>query len=145
MLMPDVNVLVYAHRVDAEQHDAALSWLDAVANGDAPFALSAAVATGFVRVVTNKTIFPARPSTVAEAIDFVDELHSADGCRWVSAGPEHWRVFSRLCAEARATGKHVADAVHAATAIEHGCTLASVDGDFARFQKLGLQWLSLDW
>lgn len=144
MLMPDVNVLVYAHRRDTEQHRPAYEWLEALANGDAPFALSTAVATGFFRVVTNRSVFES-PSSTGEALDFVDELLASQNCRWVSAGPEHWRIFSRLCATTRATGKHAADAAHAATAIEHGCTLASVDGDFARFEKAGLRRLRLDW
>lgn len=144
MLMPDVNVLVYAYRPEATQHVTALRWLDALANGDVPFALSMAVATGFVRIVTSRSIFD-RPSPLPEAFDFVDELMASDVCRPISAGAEHWRIFSRLCTSIRATGKHVADAAHAATAIEHGCTLASVDGDFARFEKGGLRWLPLDW
>ena len=47
-------------------------------------------------------------------------------------------VFERLCRDAEATGKLVADAQHAAIAIEHGCTLVSTDSDFDRFP--GLRW-----
>ena len=52
--------------------------------------------------------------------------------RWVL------RLFERLCRESRATGKLVADAQHAAVAVEHGCTLVSTDADFSRFP--GLRW-----
>jgi uncharacterized protein len=74
-----------------------------------------------------------------------DELLAAKSCRWVAHGPEHWKIFSRLCSSTRVTGKLAADAVHAATAIEHGCTLASVDRDFAKFEKAGLRRVMLDW
>ncbi|MDE0679606.1 MAG: PIN domain-containing protein [Gammaproteobacteria bacterium] len=40
--------------------------------------------------------------------------------------------------DARATGKLVADAQHAAIAVEHGCTLVSTDSDFSRFA--GVRW-----
>ncbi len=35
-----------------------------------------------------------------------------------------------------ATGKLLADAQHAAVAIEHGCTLVTCDSDFSRFPRL---------
>ena len=38
MLMPDVNLLVYAHRVEALEHDQARGWLEALASGRRPFA-----------------------------------------------------------------------------------------------------------
>lgn len=145
MLMPDVNILVYAYRVESEQHPAASAWLDALANGDAPFALSTGVATGFVRVVTGTSVFASKPSPMAAALEFVDELFAAESCRWVSPAAEHWRLFSRLCTATRSKGKTAADAVHAAVAIENGCTLASCDRDFERFAEHGLRWLHLDW
>lgn len=143
MWMPDVNVLVYAHRADTVQHAAAHDWLESVANSDQPFALSALVAVGFVRVVTGKVVFSTKPSSMPAALDFVDELMSAAGCRWTAPGPDHWRIFSRLCSAGRATGKHAADAQHAAVAIENGCTLASADQDFTRFSAHGLRWKHL--
>lgn len=58
MLMPDVNVLVYAHRADLEAHRPYREWLADLVNGPEPFGLSILVAVGFVRVVTNRRIFP---------------------------------------------------------------------------------------
>lgn len=143
MLMPDVNVLVYAHRADTSQHRSALNWIDGLARVDGPFALSALTATGFVRVVTGRTVFASDPSPLSEAMEFVDELMAAENCRWVSPGPEHWKIFSRLCLATRSTGKNAADAQHAAIALEHGCTLASADLDFKRFATEGLRWSHL--
>ncbi len=53
MLMPDVNVIVYAHRADETVHEAYKRWLTDLVNGRQPFALSVLVAVGFVRIVTN--------------------------------------------------------------------------------------------
>ncbi|MYF03810.1 MAG: type II toxin-antitoxin system VapC family toxin, partial [Holophagales bacterium] len=47
--------------------------------------------------------------------------------------------LERLCRQADARGKLVADAQHAAVAMEHGCTIVSTDADFDRFA--GLRWL----
>lgn len=45
-------------------------------------------------------------------------------------------ALAELCRSARARGKLVADAYHAALAIEHGCEFATTDGDFAWFVGL---------
>lgn len=54
------------------------------------------------------------------------------------AGLEHWRIFRTLLSETNAAGKLVADAYHAALAIEQGCEWLSADADFGRFR--GLRW-----
>jgi toxin-antitoxin system PIN domain toxin len=138
--MPDVNMLVYAHREDSTHHRRAFKWLDRLVLSDSPFAVSSLVAVGFVRVVTHTSVFPDRPSSLAIALEFVEELLSADGCRLLMPGPEHWKIFSRLCSSSGARGKHVADAQHAAIAIEWGCTLVTADSDFQRFDSHGLDW-----
>jgi hypothetical protein len=45
-------------------------------------------------------------------------------------------IYAHLCRGAGATPKLVADAQHAALAIDHGRTFVTTDGDFARFQRL---------
>lgn len=53
MLLPDVNVLVYAHRADAPEHGRYADWLRRLATGSEPFGLSELGASGFVRVVAD--------------------------------------------------------------------------------------------
>jgi uncharacterized protein len=138
MLAPDVNVLVYAHRVESPDHRRYAEWLTHMATGPEPFGLSDLVCSGFVRIVTNPRIW--RPATEpAPALAFVDRLRRRRGCRLLVPGSGTWAVFSRLVAAATARGKLVADAYLAALAIEHGCTLATCDGDFARFSDL--RWM----
>ncbi len=137
MLMPDVNILVYAHREDTREHLEHAEWLSELATGDEPFALSELVLQGFVRVVTNPKIL-ARPSSLDQAFVFVEELRRCPTCHLVRPGPRHWNIFVNLCRRARASGGLVADAYHAAVAIEHGCEWVTNDTDFARFP--GLRW-----
>ncbi|MCC6766181.1 MAG: type II toxin-antitoxin system VapC family toxin [Deltaproteobacteria bacterium] len=135
MLAPDVNVLVYAHRVESPDHGRYAAWLTKVATGSEPFGLSDLVCSGFVRIVTNPRIWrPATDPTVAVA--FVDRLRRRRGCRLLAPGAGTWTVFTRLVEDAAARGKLVADAYLAALAIEHGCTLATCDADFSRFTDL---------
>lgn len=137
MVLPDVNVLVYAHREDTPDHERYASWLVAVATGEARFACSDLVLSGFVRVVTNRRVFPV-PTPLATALAFCSALRSMPACTVVRPGETHWSIFDRLCRETGATGKLVADAWHAALAIEHACEWTTTDGDFARFR--GLRW-----
>lgn len=53
MQMPDVNILVYAHRREDPSHEFYRAWVEHLANGSEPFALSALVAVAFVRIVTH--------------------------------------------------------------------------------------------
>jgi len=137
MVLHDVSVLVYAHRDDVREHEAYARYLEHVATGEAPFATSPLVLSGFVRVVTNPRVFP-DPTPTRIAFDFCTSLLDRPNCRVVQPGPTHWGIFVRLCGEAGATGKLVLDAFHAALAIEHGCVWVSTDGDYARFP--GLDW-----
>ena len=138
MLVPDVNVLIYAHRTDScDDHTAYAKWLTDVATNFEPFALSSLALSGLVRIVTNSRIFR-RPSTLDEVFSFIDELAGRPNARVIHPGPLHLEIFEDLCRRSGATAKLAADAQHAAVAIEHGCTLITTDSDFDRFP--GLRW-----
>src|SRR3990172_2276560 len=137
--MPDVNVLVYAHREDETTHAAYRRWLETLVNGSEPFAPSALVAVGFVRIVTNPRIF-STPTPLPTALAVIDELHAHPRCRFAVPRDDHWERCADLCRKTGATGKHVADAQHAALALAEGCTWVTRDGDFARFAPHGLRW-----
>jgi toxin-antitoxin system PIN domain toxin len=141
MLMPDVNVLVYAHREESPGHERYASWLTEVATRSEPFAISELAAHGFVRIVTNPKIFDP-PSSSKQAFDFLEALLARPGGYLIRPGEGHWSIFRRLCDKPGIRGKLVADAVHAALAIESGCEWVSADTDFARFDP-PLRWLHL--
>jgi uncharacterized protein len=135
MLAPDVNVLVYAHRTESPDHPRYADWVRQLARGPEPFGFSDVVASGFVRIVTNQRLW--RPATEpSQALAFVDRLRRRRSCRLLAPGSGTWAIFSRLVEGSGARGKLVADAYLAALAIEHGCTRATCDSDFARFADL---------
>lgn len=142
MLMPDVNVLVYAHRSELDHHGWYRGWLEDAMNGPTPLAFSTSSLMGFVRVVTNRRAF-AVPTPLPIATGVVDALVGHPRSRVVGPGPRHWALARDLCLATNATGKLVADAAHAAIAIEAGCTWVSRDRDFARFEQRGLRWQHL--
>lgn len=135
VLLPDVNVLIYAHRAEAPEHERYAEWLRELARGPEPFALSDLGASAFVRIVTHTRIWE-EPTTVEDAFEFLARLRRRSNARLLTHGPASWDIFEQLCLAARARGKLVADAYHAALAIEHGCDFVTADGDFARFAGL---------
>lgn len=142
MRMPDVNVLVYAHRRDEAVHEAYRDWLEQLVNAPEPFGLSTLVVAGFLRIVTNGRIYE-EPTPLPVALAMIEALSERENCRVLTPGPGHLRLFVRFCREASATGKLVADAQHAAVAVEHGCEWITRDEDFARFEGSGLRWSRL--
>ena len=135
MVLPDVNVLVYAHREETAHHVTCRTWLEEVVNGDEAYAMSELVLSGFVRVVTHPKVFK-RPSPIGDAMTFARQLREQPNCVGVQPGPRHWEIFARLCIETGVKGNLVPDAYLAALAIESGCEWVSTDRDFSRFREL---------
>ena len=135
MVLPDVNVLVYAHRRDSAHHDQARSWLAAMLASDQAYGMSELVVAAFIRIVTHNRIFNP-PSTLDQALAFASDLLTPDHAVPVSPGARHWEIFEKLCRASAVKGNLVTDAYFAALAIESGCEWISTDGDYARFQDL---------
>jgi toxin-antitoxin system PIN domain toxin len=138
MILPDVNVLVYSFRREAENHERYASWLAALVAGADELALHDLPLLGFVRIVTNSRIVPTVTPT-ALALDFVARLRSARRARWLSPAAPSWSRFGELVDEDRGiTGNVTPDGYLAALALANGCRLATADRGFRRFP--GLDW-----
>ncbi len=137
MVLPDVNILVYAHRQDTPEHAPARRWLEGVLASDQAYGMSDLVLSGFLRVVTHPRVF-GKPSTLKAASAFAGEVRDRPNCVPVTPGPRHWEIFIRLCGAAKVSGNLVPDAYFAALAIESGCEWITTDRDYARFS--GLRW-----
>jgi toxin-antitoxin system PIN domain toxin len=137
MILPDVNVLLYAFRRDSRDHEAYRGWLESVVNGEMAYGMSPQVLAGVIRVATHPRIFQ-RPSRLSDAMAFVSVLLEQPHCQTIHPGNRHWTIFQDLLRRADAAGNVVQDAWFAALAIEAGCEWISTDRDFARFE--GLHW-----
>jgi len=137
MILPDVNVLVYAHSEKAPDHRRFKDWLERVIHGDEAYGVSDLVLSGFLRIVTNPRIFTP-PSPISDALAFAERIRSQPHCIVVAPGPRHWELFTGLCQAVGARGNLIPDAYLAALAIESGSEWVTTDGDYARFP--GLRW-----
>jgi len=135
MRLVDVNVLVYAFRVDAPGHAEHRAWLQGLVDSDEAYAVSDQVLSGFLRIVTHPRVFhPATP--IEAALRFVAAFRDRPNALPIAPGARHWEIFTRLCQEVGAKGNLVPDAWLAALAIERGCEFITTDRDFARFPSL---------
>ena len=137
MIVPDVNVLVYAARGDADRHAEYRDWLVNAMRGHEPVGISELVLSGVVRVLTHPRIF-AVPMSLSDALSFVESLRLQSSAVALRPGARHWSLFRTLCHDGAARGNLVADAYHAALVLEVGAEWITTDRDFARFP--GLRW-----
>jgi len=132
----DTNILIYAHRGETELHDKAASKLIALAEGTERWALPVFCVTEFLRVATHPRVFNP-PSTVAQAIAFVERIASAPGCELIRPGPDFLEHLADAAHRADARGNLMFDAQIAALCRENGIdTVLTNDRDFDRFEPL---------
>jgi toxin-antitoxin system PIN domain toxin len=135
VLLPDLNVLIGAHRADSPLHRECRDWLRSVYAGEETFGLCAPILIGLVRILTHPRVFTP-PDTHDQAFAFVHSLLGHPNAVVLNPGREHVRLFEDLCRKADARGDLVTDAYLAALAVETGAVLVSADRDFARFPGL---------
>ena len=135
MLLLDVNVVLAAHRDDHPHHQAVRPWFDDLLLNDRPFSVPASVWASFLRLATNRRIF-ADPTPRPEAFAFLQAVEAQPHHLVVAPGPRHLTLLEQLCDEGDAMGDLVPDAVLAAIAAEHSCTVVTLDHDFARFPSV---------
>ena len=135
MILIDANILLYASNTAAAEHAKARDWLDRQLGGMARVGLPWLTLLAFLRIATNPRAFP-RAMTMALAWRQVSEWLACEPT-WIPGPTErHSEILGELLALPGVQGNLVPDAHLAALAIEHGLTLCTTDGDFARFPRL---------
>jgi toxin-antitoxin system PIN domain toxin len=137
LILVDANLLLYAANRAAPEHEMARAWLDERLNGTTRIGLSWPSLLAFVRIASNPTIVR-QAVPPFEAWQQVKEWLALNVVWIPQPTLRHSEVLERLLAMPAMTSRLVPDAHLAALAIEHGLTLCSTDGDFARFP--GLKW-----
>ena len=139
MIVPDINLLIYAYNSDAPHHAAARKWWEGLMNGRRPIGIPAVVTVGFIRIATTSAVLE-RPFPVAETFDIVESWFSRRQVAWLEPGPRALDIFREAMILSHATGRLATDAYVAALAIENAAELHSNDADFGRFS--GLRWVN---
>lgn len=137
MIIPDINLLVYAYVSDAPHHADARVWWEGCLNRPGVVGLPWAVMLGFVRIMSSSAVFRDAMPPV-EALGHVRAWLDRPQTQIVIPGPRHLDILTDIMGSSRAPGHMTTDAHLAALAIETQAELHSNDVDFARFP--GLRW-----
>ena len=137
MIVPDVNLLVYAHDSQSRHHAAARRWWESLMNGAGSVGLPWATILGFIRIATNPRILE-NPLDVSSACARVRSWLHRQQTLLIHPGDRHAAILFDLLEAAGTAGNLTTDAHLAALAIEHQAELHSTDLDMARFP--GLKW-----
>ena len=137
MIVPDVNLLLYAHHVVFPQQQEAQRWWERLLASDEEVGLASVVVFGFVRISTSARIL-ATPMSVDDAVSRARSWLARPNVRRLDPGPGHLDIAFDLLRSTGAGGNLTTNAQIAALAIEHGAEVHSADTDFMRFS--GVRW-----
>jgi toxin-antitoxin system PIN domain toxin len=137
MIIPDINLLVYAYNTEDPSHAQAKRWWEELLNGTDPVGLPWVTIAGFLRLVTHPRVL-VDPMSVGHSTEQVRAWMECPSVLTVEPGKKFSAIFLGLLEEAGAAGNLTTDAYLAALAIEHQAELHSNDSDFSRFK--GLRW-----
>lgn len=135
MLIPDLNLLLYATNTDAPLHAPSAAWWREALAGSEPIGLAPVVAFGFVRLTTHPRVFT-RPLSAAEAIRTLRCWLALPGVTPLASDSRHLEISLALLQGAGSAGNLTTDAQLAAHAIQQDATLFTTDSDFLRFPGL---------
>jgi toxin-antitoxin system PIN domain toxin len=132
----DTNILVAAHRRDANRHELASAAVRRLAEAPTSWAIPWSCVHEFLGVVTHPRIFRT-PTTVGAALLQVETWLASPSLAVLAERFDHWSHLRSAIEEGDARGPRVHDARVAATCLAHGVTvLWTADRDFGRFPRL---------
>ena len=137
MIIPDINLLVYAYNWDAPHHASACAWWKALMEGAQPVGLTWVVCLGFLRLMTNRKIL-VNPMEAGEVLTHIQSWMARPQVQMLQHGPRHIQILESFSQKKLLSSALVTDAHLAALAIETQSELHSNDVDFERFP--GLRW-----
>jgi toxin-antitoxin system PIN domain toxin len=140
MIAVDTNVLVYAHRRETRENEAASACIRDLAQGRTPWAIPWPCLYEFISVVTNRRIWKDAASTPAQAWAQVEAWLASPSLRLLCEVDGFADVLRDLACRPRVIGPVIHDARIAALCTAHGVErLLSRDRDFALFPELPVE------
>jgi uncharacterized protein len=137
VIIPDVNLLLYAYNDGYPQHEKARGWWEDQVNSNIQIGLADPVIYGFLRIGTNAKVLEI-PMSIDEAAGHIEALLEQPNIFSAAAGPQTFRYALRCLRDIGTGGNLTTDAQIAGLAIEWDATVCSNDADFGRFP--GVKW-----
>jgi toxin-antitoxin system PIN domain toxin len=139
VIIPDVNLLLYA-TIDAFPHHArAKQWWEQAVNSGEQIGLADPAIFGFLRVSTNPRLLTP-PLSIEEAVGYVQTWLAQPNIDRAAGGSRHLGTALGLLRVVGTAGNLTTDVQLAALAMELNARVYSNDSDFGRFE--GVQWVN---
>ncbi len=132
MIIPDINLLIFAHNRNALHHEESKQWLSNLMQGGETVGLPWIVISGFIRISTHPKLLK-EPLLVETATAIARSWIACRHVRTIEPGSRFQDTFFKNLVELGTAGNLTTDAFLAALAIEHQAELHSCDTDFHRF------------
>jgi uncharacterized protein len=139
VIIPDVNLLLYAIIDAFPQHEKAKLWWEETVNSGEMIGLADPAIFGFLRISTNPRLLRP-PLSADDAARHVETWLALPNARWAQPGPAHHALTLGYLRSAGTAGNLTTDAQLAAIAAENNATMCSNDNDFARFPDI--RWIN---
>lgn len=135
MIIPDTNLLIYAHDQTAPEHAAAKAWWNRALNGPEPIGIPWVVLLAFTRLMSHPSICR-NPLSIDEIRRITRQWRKCPHLRFLNPSEQAPDRFFDLLDQAGMGGNLCTDALIAVHALEHSATVYTNDRDFARFGGL---------
>jgi toxin-antitoxin system PIN domain toxin len=139
VIIPDVNLLLYAVVSAFPEHKRAHEWWEAAINSEAEIGLASPAIFGFIRIATNPRVL-SPPLSVEAATGYVSGWLGQQNVSHLVPGAGHLQIAFSLLKEIGTGGNLTTDVQLAALALEYDAAMHSNDTDFARFPSL--RWVN---
>ena len=139
MIIPDLNMVVYAHNARAARHEAARRWWEGLLDGEETVGIPLAVSVGFIRLATSPVVL-SPPMSSRRAVSLVQDWLRRPHFVQLDSGSNHFNHLAECLEAAGRAGKLVTDAHLAALALDHDAEIHTADRDFRLFPNV--RWLN---
>lgn len=139
MMVPDVNVLLYAYDSSSHLHSRAKAWWEGALSGGGAVGIPWVVVLAFTRLMTHPTL-SSNPMTTEEVRERINEWFAQPQTLLLVPRAGTLDHMFDLLGALGVGGNLSTDALIAAHALEHGGVVCSNDHDFGRFQ--GVRWIN---
>lgn len=132
MIIPDANLLIYAHDESCPWHAKARTWWEGTLSQIEPVGIPWVVVLAVTRLLTHPQICE-NPLTTTQVRHIIENWLSYPHVRLIHLSENALGRFFDLLEEAGTGGNLTTDALIAIHALEHSATIYSNDRDFDRF------------
>ena len=137
MIIPDLNILIYAYNSSATEHKKAKKWWEQQISSGILIGIPWVVLLGFIRILSGTKVVE-NPYRIDELFSIVDQWLSYPNVQLLEQSLESYQMLKELMTSLKLSGASTTDASIAALSFANKARIATNDTDFFRYKGLEL-------